>query len=892
MAVLSCGPAAAQGPPPLVPPNPTLGETAARALQAAWLNEEERRDLRVFHGVWSDADLTSPALRAAAALNAWNFDDPALSDLETPVELRADALLKQGRAEAALDLLQDIDTIRAARLKAEAFEELGQLEQANQAVNAPVAKLLKTRVESAADLTDAVRAMFVRSRIEGQPARDFQTMIDLLGRAHQELDRLYWPARLAEAELLLDKDNTREAVEALHEVLELNPRCAAAWYELGTIALRTFDFGSAQRAADALRRIHPDHPLAALLGAEASLIEDDPDMALQLLDPLLARLPELRPALALAAAAHARRYDAATLQLALDRYEQFSPGSAKPYLVVGRHLTMDRQYDEAAKMLETAIERQPAWPAPRIELGLLEMQSGRETNALRALQEVVKLDRFNKRAVNSLQLLEELAEYDQIETEHFLIRYKPGIDEVFARTMPEPLERIHAIDSQRFQHEPDRKTIIQVLPDHQRFGVRITGMPGIHTIAACTGPVIALEVPREGPPHLHLGLFDWPRVLQHEYAHTITLSQTRNRIPHWLTEAAAVSVEPGPRDFDRCKLLARAVQTDTLFDFDEINWAFVRPRKPTDRAQAYAQGHWMVEFMNERFGESALVRLINRYFDGVREEQAITEALGITREQFFADFKVWAAKQVESWGLDAKPSMIELTDELRAADPELTQAMNQSQQARLDAIVDVITRRVGAPKPEGDEPLTAERWPDLVRPPVEIDDDTLGRWLGEYPEHPDLLELFVRRKLATADAAENPELIALLERYAKARPVDDFPDRKLAQIYLARGESEQAIEHLERLDALEQKSPIFALELAKQYRDLGRLDQSLAKVTRAVQINPYHPANRELAAAIAIEAQRYDAAREHIWALTKIEPDRPQHLKRLEKIEELLQQGN
>ena len=64
-----------------------------------------------------------------------------------------------------------------------------------------------------------------------------------------------------------------------------------------------------------------------------------------------------------------------------------------------------------------------------------------------------------------------------------------------------------------------------------------------------------METPREGGGR-RVGLYDWLRVVRHEYTHTITLSRTNNRIPHWFTEACAVSQEPGPRDFDTCKMLA------------------------------------------------------------------------------------------------------------------------------------------------------------------------------------------------------------------------------------------------------------------------------------------------------------------------------------------------
>ena len=94
--------------------------------------------------------------------------------------------------------------------------------------------------------------------------------------------------------------------------------------------------------------------------------------------------------------------------------------------------------------------------------------------------------------------------------------------------------------------------------------------------------------------------------------------------------------------------------------------------------------------------------------------------------------------------------------------------------------------------------------------------------------------------------------------------------------------------HLEELDAREEKSPVYAWRLAGLYRQRGDLEKALEKITRAVQIDPYNASNRELAAAIAIEAGRLDLARRHVRALTLLEPDRPQHQKRLERIEELL----
>ncbi|MCA9290228.1 MAG: hypothetical protein KDA25_03810, partial [Phycisphaerales bacterium] len=813
----------AQEPRELVPSQARLGEAASTALQAAWLSDDERAALRVFHGVWQIGDLDTPARRAAVALDAWQLSDPVFTNPECPAELVAERDLRRGDFENALRVLGGRTSIRAARLRAEALEKLARYDEALAAIREPIRLMLDRQFTEASDLTDGVEALVIRARIEGQPARDYQIMMELLGRA-RSLDRLYWPTALAEARLLDEKEKISECVTALHDVLALNPRCSEAWLMLGRIATQTFDFDSARRAAGTLRVMRPSHPLADVLEAEIALVQDDPDLATALLEPVVAAMPRLPEVHALLAAAAALRYDDDAMRAALARFEAILPGSPLAYATVGRHLSFARQYEAAAEMLEEAIRRQPNWPPPRIELGLMELQSGRDDRALQALRAVAELDRFNVRAANSLFLLEELATYERLETEHFIIRYQPGVDRVLVDMMPESLEASYATVTGRFEFEPPQKTVIEVLPDHKRFGVRITGMPFIHTLAACTGPVIAMEVPRDGQLPRHLGTFDWPRVLRHEFTHTVTLAQTKNRIPHWLTEAAAVSMELAPRDYDTCRLLADATLHHTLFDLDEINWAFIRPRRPTDRAQAYAQGHWMVEFMNARYGDTAIVRLLAQYADGVRDSHAFESALGVTREAFYDAFLVWAREDVKTWGLDPDPSLDVLTDEVRWDDPDLAVVMAASAQARLDAIVGRMTSRIGEPTGPVDTDFTAANWPELVRPPVEITDARLATWIEAHPDHPDLRRLELERMIDRGET-DGPAYLAALERYATLRPVDPYPHRRLALHYRDSATPEAAIPHLEELDAREQKTPVFALELARLYRATGRLDR-------------------------------------------------------------------
>jgi hypothetical protein len=422
------------------------------------------------------------------------------------------------------------------------------------------------------------------------------------------------------------------------------------------------------------------------------------------------------------------------------------------------------------------------------------------------------------------------------EGRHFTLRSQPGIDDAMADGMLAQLDAMHEEVCVRLGHEPARRTRIELMPDHEWFGVRLTGLPAIHTIAACTGPVIAMEVPREGSRKKHLGLFDWLDVVRHEYVHTVTLSQTRNRIPHWMTEAIAVDLQHKRRDYKECQMLAAALEGGTLFDFDSILLAFVRPVKPTDRAQAYAQGHWWVEFIRATWGDDALRRMLALYAEGATESQALAQVLDVSKEQFLERFTPWARTQVKAWGL--------------------------------------------APEPPPDALLGKDR----VEP---VSDKELDLLLRSHPEHPDLLELAVRRRTERGEG-DAPEVIELLERLCRARPVDPFPHRKLAEVALLSGRDAEAVPHLERLDAVTDRENSYAIELSRIARAAGDGARAGNHIERAVRINPFDPSLRELAAATQIEAGNLAAARVHVVALGILEPDREQHKRRLVRLDELI----
>lgn len=875
-----CAPAWSHAPEQAEPRPAAIAVAPAvqRLIDAPYTTDEERGALRVFHGVWTAAELRDPDRRATAALLSGVWDDPSLRRVEAPTALRAEAALRRGEPEAAIALLEGDASLAAARVRTQALTDLGRFDDALVEAGAAEGALRADRSLTAPEIVDAVRMLRVRARLRGEPASGYQAMLDLLAQARR-LDRLYWPAALAEAELLYEKDARDDAAKALQEVLSLNPRAADAWALLGRLHVDGFNMDAARTVAGTLDDMACDvsgDPTdssfqGALIRARSWLRQNEPEVADEALAPWAERHPFQREGLAMRAAIAAVRYQPGRLEDLLALSDELSPGAPDTLFAVGAALSEARQYEPAAEYLRLSSDRLPNWPAPLIELGLLELQSGRDANALDALRRVAKLDPYNTRARNSLTLLEELVTYSTLEGDHFIVRYKPGVDEVLAREMLPILDEIHGVVATAIDHEPAVKTTLELMPNHSWFAVRITGMPAIHTIAAATGPVIAMETPRLGPNHS--GVYDWVRVVRHEYVHTVTLSRTRNRIPHWFTEAAAVWLELAPRDYDTCVLLATALERRELFNLRDINTAFVRPKKPTDRAQAYAQGHWMYEFMVERFGERAPLELMDLYAQGVREEEAFRRVLGMGGDEFFALFLPWAGEQVMAWGLSPEPDLRVVRFESFLASEEGAEIVR----ARLRDAARAGAMRVAGLAAQRVEPI------ELPRPTIE----QAQAWVALYPDHPGALEALIQLSLREREGVATPDMIETLERYARARPVDPTPHRLLAQLYLAGADPDAAIPHLEFLDAREQRTAAYAAALAQRYEAIDDLSRAAAKADRATTIAPYNAELRELAARIALVGGDLASAERHVWALTKLEPQRELHRQRLDRVREL-----
>ena len=811
--------------------------------------KKEKQRLRVFHGLWEKVSKENlpVALQARLALQRFELQAPIWQNAKVPARLKAKAALRRGEPEKTLALLRDTDDPRDRLLRARAHQALGERAKAVAVLTPVRERLLGHEFTGAPKLTAGAQAVALLARLEARPAADYHLVMRLLGKAHQRIDPLYWPAHLAEARLLLAKHNRSEAMQALKEATRLNPRCGQAWYLMGKTAVSYFNFDRANKAAEQLKAINPDHPLLTLLKTRLALQQREPDGARDTLAPLLQRFPNHRQALAHKAAVEGLAYDTEALNNALARFDELAKGSAQAHVTAGTFLSTARQYDVAERVLREAVDRAPNWARPRTELGLLLMQMGQLQQARRTLEQATELDPFHVQAKNQLELVRSLLTYETLETEHFVIRYKRGRDAVLARDMTDQLERIYEDVTKGLKHEPAGKTQIDLMPSESHFAVRITGMPDIWTIAAATGPVIALTPPKVGAKQR--GAFNWANVLRHEFVHTVTLDRTANRLPHWYTEGVAVSMETTGRSYNDCKLLASALKAGKLFPLDEINWGFIRPETPRDRPLAYAQAAWIIQYLTEKHGHDSVLQLMRLYNEGVGNVAAIEKISGVSGETFFSRFKAWATKQVKRWGLasgrsaSSEPSPLD-----RMFEPTPAQRIERWRVAKPSA--DALKRR-------------AKRRVQRV-----LGDNPLNKPLDQV----DVAEALRAANQGTPGADAYAKAEAAVWAYAAARPIDPWIERALAQLALRGGRTEQAVPSLARLNRQSNRTGAWAFQLAKLHREAGRLTAALAASEQALDRESYNARYRELAATLALQNSRPKRALHHLRAMATLEP--------------------
>src|SRR6185295_13633533 len=256
-------------------------------------------------------------------------------------------------------------------------------------------------------------------------------------------------------------------------------------------------------------------------------------------------------------------------------------------------------------------------------------------------------------------------------TPHYIVKFDAKNDAILGRFIVHYLEKLHDELEKKFDFQPKEPYLIEIFNKHEMFSGRVTSLPDLHTIGACTGRMFAMVSTHDKSKVINKP-FNWNRVLRHEVVHLFNLDQTRFQIPHWFTEGLAVTLEGKTTPPRWNYILADKLRENDLLNLDNILLGFVRPRTPDQWQQAYLQSELYVQYLVKTHGEPAVGRLLAAFAEGHDTDGALPQALKVSKADFEKGYRAFIEERVKNLKLPPQPPVKTLKElkEERKKKPE------------------------------------------------------------------------------------------------------------------------------------------------------------------------------------------------------------------------------
>ncbi len=696
----------------------------------------------------------------------------------------------------------------------------------------------------------------------------------------------YWPAHFDSCLLFQEKYNDADAADQLQAGLAIHPRSAELHAAQASLLLDKFDLPRARAAIARALEARADLLFARQLEADAFLAEQQPAAAIPLLEKALKLQPhslETKGRL-LASFAHlegATPEQPSTGMLAvLDSLKDKPTCLGEAYLTAGEACDRMRHFVLAEKFYRAALEHLPQHIYVRGNLGLTLMRLGQEPEAAKLLEESFKLDPFNVRIKNTLEVLDVLQNYAVLETEHFVLKFDRGQNELLAKYAAEVLEEeIYPQITKELGYAPQGKTLIEIFSrakntkGHGWFSARMVGLPFIGTVGACAGKMVALVSPDELPEK-----FNWARVLRHEFVHVVNLQQTDFRIPHWLTEGLAVHLENQPRLPEWNKLLVKRADAGKLFQLDDITFGFIRPSNHDDWTLAYCQAELYVDYLRERFGPESPSKLLAAIAERKSIIESIQQALAVDQADFEAGYDKFIAAEVLKLRAPVAPHSLPLATLKKNADEQPADATAAATLARayLEQADRALSRRWAKKAQELNKQQLQAAYVLARLARLSGDDDAatelLRPALDQEPTDADALALLAELLTAAEDGAGAQRCY---ERGLKVFPADDRWLKGLARIYLSKQDNAKLLPILTQLAAKDADNLTLRKKLAQLTLAANDPNAALRWATEAMHLYLQDATAHALRGSAALALKKHDLAEREFRVAVSLDGSEP-----------------
>jgi predicted Zn-dependent protease len=612
---------------------------------------------------------------------------------------------------------------------------------------------------------------------------------------------------LYRAELYLDKYDPGHAEEVLTEALQLAPQQPQANMLLAEVRLaQALDFDEAERLARVALSQNPKLTHAYFVLAGISIRDQDLVAADRYVTQGLGSNSRDLPLLSMRAAVRFLAEDPRGFEQQRAQILKLNPEYSRLYSIVGEFADWEHRYDEIVTLMKEAVALDAKDAKAEAELGFNLIRSGNDSDGVAALGRSFRLDKYNVRVFNTLEMYEQVIAKDYVTVSHprFAIRYKTSERDLLERYVPDLLDRAFENMQKSYGFTPVTPVGVELYAERENFGIRTGGLPQIAIQGVCFGKTLASMSPAN--ESFNLGMTLW-----HELSHVFHIQMSRSRVPRWFTEGLAeyetiIARPEWLRENDQD--LFEAFRSERLPALGNMSRAFTRAEELDDVGMAYYASSQILVMLADHYGHDKLAEMLRQWGKGKTSEQVMSAVLGKQPNELDAEFRRFADQKLLRFSqqfmpLQRKGRTDRLEKELKQApkDPKrlLRLALAVLRDGDRDRAVEILTQVEQREPTSADARFLRAELEQQEHPPKAI---AILNQMIEAKQDGYAVRLLLGKLLAAA--GDDPGARTALERASAFDPASATPQYLLAEIAHTRADDDAELKALRRLGELEQ----------------------------------------------------------------------------------------
>ena len=622
-------------------------------------------------------------------------------------------------------------------------------------------------------------------------------------------------AFLASGQLALNKHDFKLAADAFRAGLKKFPDDP----DMEAGLARAFENGNREemlKSIEAALAVNPRHIPSLLLLADHLIDAEQYDEAEKQLAIVLKVNPHRPEALAYrAVVAHLRNDPAREQQFHADALKYWQTNPQVDYLI-GLKLSQKYRFEEGAAAQRRALAFEPDYLPARRQLAEDLLRLGQDDEGWLLAQSVYKQDGYDVTAYNLVTLHDQMVKFQTLSNADFIVHMSAQEARLYGDQVLLLLGRARETLCRKYGVELTRPTAVEIFPEQKDFAVRTFGMPGNPGyLGVCFGSVITANSPASQAPNPA----NWQDVLWHEFCHVVTLNETKNRMPRWLSEGISVYEErqANPAWGEQMNLAYREmILTGELTPLGQLSSAFLTPKNGEHLQFAYYESSLVIEFIVQRFGFDSLKKILRDLREGEEINKTIvahTAPLPEIEKQFDAFARERAKSLAPGLDLDKPPAGQTETESLVwkkiHADnyylrmQKARELMEAKHWAEAKPVLESLAQSYhGESRAENSYWLLAVTQRNLKETNAEL--ATLQKFAAQESDFVDLFSRLIELSEARKDW---PAVTKYAERLLAINPLISLPYRALAEAAVASGKNEPAITAYRKLLWLDPPDP-------------------------------------------------------------------------------------